>query len=161
MRIFFTRFFFNRISLAMAVIGAVAVAASMFLISLSLGIEVARKNFRARHLEATNAIDHVYAYFKNHGHWPSDDPEEESNRLWLPPDWKYKSCAEGKGGTAIWLHGPYHMTLLYRFLPPKPGAASAEWTLSLEGDKAVFLSEAHYGKGEAEKAENQKDRHNR
>ncbi len=44
----------------------------------------------------------------------------------------------------MWLHGPWHMILSYRFAPPQQGAASNTWTLSVEGDKSTFPADVGY-----------------
>jgi hypothetical protein len=44
----------------------------------------------------------------------------------------------------MWLHGPWHMILSYKFAPPQQGAVSNTWTLSVEGDKSTFSADVSY-----------------
>jgi hypothetical protein len=46
----------------------------------------------------------------------------------------------------LFLHAPWHSSLIYYFEPPKNGAISRVWTVSHEGDKTYF--EAEPGKGD-------------
>jgi hypothetical protein len=130
-----------------AVVGAMALAACVvcvFLGGFGWELKRAERQFQARHLEASGAIEYAYAYFQAHGRWPPSNIAAAADHAWLPPDWQYESLVDEEGGPRIWLHGPYHMILSYRFSPPQQGAISAAWTLSVEGDKTVFSSDARY-----------------
>lgn len=101
------------------------------------------KHFSQRHLEATAAINRVYEHFHSHGQWPVKADIEGLGKRWMPCGWEYEGDPE-QGGPVIWLHGPNHMILSYRFTPPQHGAVSNTWTLSVEGDKTQFQSDIAY-----------------
>lgn len=106
-------------------------------------IQQSMRDFRQRHLEATPAIERAYAHFRDHGRWPTKANLERTDQQWLPPEWEYESDPE-QGGPVMWLHGPCHMMLSYRFAPPQEGAVSNTWTLSVEGDKSTFPADVGY-----------------
>lgn len=125
-----------------ATLGLVFLGASIFgFIRREIG--QSSTDFRQRHLEATQAIERVYAHYRDHGSWPSKVDVERVGQQWLPPEWEYENDSE-LGGPIVWLHGPYHMMLFYRFAPPQQGAVSDTWTLSIEGDKSTFAADVGY-----------------
>ena len=91
-------------------------------------IQQSMKDFRQRHLEATQVIEYAYAYFRDHGDWPSKADLERADQQWLSRGWEYNNDPTQEG-PIMWLHGPNHMILSYRFTPPQQGAASNTWTL--------------------------------
>ena len=102
----------------------------------------ALKDFPKRHLEATQAIERVYVHFRGHGGWPAKADLERAGQRWLPPEWEYENDSEL--GPLMWLHGPWHMNLYYRFAPPQQDAVNNAWTLSVEGDKSTFPADVDY-----------------
>ena len=101
------------------------------------------KEFPKRHLEATQAIERAYAHLRENGSWPTKTEFERAGQRWLPPEWKYESDPD-QGGPCIFLFGPWHMILTYRFAPPQHGEVDNTWTLSVEGDKRTFPADAVY-----------------
>ena len=56
-----------------------------------------KKDFRQRHLEATQAIECVYAHFREHRRWPAKADLKRAGQQWLPPEWEYESDPERVG----------------------------------------------------------------
>ena len=106
-------------------------------------IQQSMKDFRQRHLEATQAIQRAYAHFREQGRWPAKADLERAGQRWLPPEWQYESDPE-QGGPVMWLHGPSHMILSYKFELQQQGAVSNTWTLSVEGGKSTFPAKVGY-----------------
>ncbi len=101
----------------------------------------AKNDLIQRHLEATNAIEQIYAYNSLHGQWPTDDEFEKQGRFGLPAGWNYFFDS---GSPLIMLDGEYHMSIVYRFLPPVENKASATWVHGFEGDKSEFQADVTY-----------------
>jgi hypothetical protein len=100
------------------------------------------KAFPERHVEATAAIERIYAYYQEHGAWPPNDDDQSPVKQWLPPDWQYSG--DGAVGPVLWLHGPWHLILSYAFQVPDHGTVSNIWTFSNEGDKTAFPARVQY-----------------
>jgi hypothetical protein len=101
------------------------------------------KDFGQRHTEATVAIQRAYAYYRRYQRWPSQAEMEAGGKPWLPPKWQYVD-AQNQGGPVLWLHGPEHMILSYRFAPPQQDAVNRTWAVSFEGDKRTFPADVDY-----------------
>lgn len=126
--------------------GVVAVQMLSLLLLMSLSccdLEKAKTDFSQRHLEATETINRIYSFFGRNGRWPMKTDFDASGRHWMPPDWQYEGDPD-QGGAVIWLHGPLHMIISYRFLPPEQGLVSNVWSLSFEGDKSTFQADVDY-----------------
>jgi hypothetical protein len=93
---------------------------------------------KARHAEASSAVRFVYEYRDLLGIWPTPEIVEASATL--PPSWEYHVDALSP---VLWLHGPYHMSVSYRFATP-PREPTREWEFCLEGDDAKFTADADY-----------------
>jgi hypothetical protein len=127
-----------------AIASAVCVLLVLPFVSMGWQFKQSLKEFPKRHLEATQAIERAYAHFREHGRWPTKADVERGGQRWLPPGWGYASDSDELGGTLMWLDGPWHLTLIYRFAPPQQGAVGNTWTLSNEGDKSTFPADVDY-----------------
>jgi hypothetical protein len=128
-----------------AVVSALCIVLYLVILFASIGwhFRQALKEFPKRHLEATQPIERTYAYFREHGRWPTNADVERGGQRWLPPGWEYESDPELEG-PVISRDGPEHMTLVYYFAPPQPGVVDNTWTLSVEGDKRTFPADVGY-----------------
>ena len=135
------------IGVPLSAVFAIAVCIALYLVGLFfyLGLQFKQtlREFPKRHLEATQAIELAYAYFHEHGRWPTKADLERGGQRWLPSGWGYESNPEF-GGPFIWLDGPEHMSIIYRFGPPQQGAVDNMWSLSVEGDKRAFPADVKY-----------------
>lgn len=98
----------------------------------------ARNSLPLRHTEATAAIEWIYGHYAKQQAWPT--AEEVATAGVLPKDWQYDVDSSS---AVLTLHGSYHLTLSYRFLPPD-GAPSRTWVVSWEGDKSQFTADTEY-----------------
>lgn len=100
--------------------------------------------FAPRHSEATGAIESVYAFYDRNGRWPENADMAPPGQHWLPPDWTYDFDPANGIEPRLFLHGPYHLFLDYRFEAPRQGVASRDWDRCWEGDHKYFKSDASY-----------------
>src|SRR5258707_15504604 len=103
-----------KVAIALTILGFVIFGVGAYYLKHSMS------SFRDRHIEATNAIERIYAHYLRSGQWPMKANLTAPGKLELPPDWNYEDDAD-LGGPVIWVHGPYHMILSYRFSPPEHG----------------------------------------
>jgi hypothetical protein len=103
----------------------------------------ALKEFPKKHLDATEAIERVYADFREHGRWPTKADVERAGQPGLPAGWEYEMGPKLEG-PVLSCHGPWHMTLVYYFAPPEQGVVRNTRTLSVEGDKTTFPADVSY-----------------
>ena len=116
------------------------------LVILSLSIYSNVKTARAfplRHVEATDFIEWAYAERQANGRWPSAAEFEDASRELLPDDWSSEGDP-ARGGPVVYLHGPDHMILSYRFSVSQKGEASKRWRLSGEGSTSFFEANVDY-----------------
>ena len=113
----------------------------IFIVRRQFEFEIAR--ITQRRFEATESIERVYAYFDQHGEWPTKSDLEKSGHSWLPPKWHYDKH-EGGWGAVIMTHDSFHTLLSYQFEPPEHGKIHTMWTLSIEGDKRKVPAEIEY-----------------
>jgi hypothetical protein len=126
------------IAVTIAMLGAIAIFVAQLVMNIGT-FRQAMIDFPIRHLEATETIERTYSYFCHHGSWPTAG---ECGAL--PSDWEFSNNDFEEGGSFLLLRGPYHMTLCYRFIPPRQGKISNLWTLSVEGDKKEFAAGTAY-----------------
>lgn len=111
--------------------------------SLYYGYHRALREFSRRHVEATQAIEDIYARYRRDGQWPLPEVFDAAVRQRLPEEWTANGNPS-EGGPMILLHGPWHSMIAYRFVPPEKGEISKSWELSVEGDLSHFQSDVDY-----------------
>jgi hypothetical protein len=134
--------------LHVALIGLLLVIAVVALFVIIIGWDLRRSltALRGRHIEATEAIQRVYAFYGRQGRWPTKSEIEASGNPSIPETWDYSSDPQGTYAV-LSLHGQYHSSLHYWFSPPRQGAVCNTWTLSVEGDKSEFEADVDYVAG--------------
>jgi hypothetical protein len=127
-----------------------AAVGACVLIGIVLGLPLVQfsryyKTFPKRHLEATQFIAAVYSHYGKTGRWP--DAATASRLATLPSEWEYSEKTDAIDATStplLYLHGQYHMSLVYYFSPPAGEKVNREWIMSSEGDKTSFDADVDY-----------------
>ncbi len=114
-----------------------------FLAKAIVDFKTALRDFPLRRAEARQTIEFVYSHHARHGQWPTLTEIQSQNFGALANGWQVSTDAQA-GAPTMWLHGPYHMNLVYYFEPPQQEVPNVDWTLSVEGDKRHFKEAVPY-----------------
>lgn len=124
-------------------------------INFVLGFKHALKHFPMRHVEATVAIERVYAHYDRCGRWPDEDELYHIGQETLPEDWYFYDRYSPEEAPGVVLHGPYHMGLAYHFEISSRGKASRDWSFSEEGNHRDFRTAIEYAVTDTPQAQGQ------
>jgi hypothetical protein len=103
----------------------------------------AKAEFLNRHHEAREYIEARYRGYLKNGSWSITKDQRAETLPSLPDDWEHEENP-ALGGPAIWLHGPLHMMLVYRFEVPKNDSISRQWIFSVEENRSRFDADVAY-----------------
>ena len=130
--------------IVMAIFGILILLAPVIGLIWNLSVDFPRQRqaLQERHREARPIIELAYAHVAQHGKWPQPAEIEAAGHQLNSSNWQYEIDSD-VGPPVIWLHGPYHMAISYRFSPPTVERSDL-WTLSVEGSKSEFRAETPY-----------------